>query len=75
VRSIKSECLAQIIPIGERYLRYTVTEYTEHYHHERKHQGLDDELIDRRTKNYSGGRTIECRENLGGLIRHYRRAA
>jgi len=30
-RSIKSECLAQIIPLGERHLRHAVKEYTEHY--------------------------------------------
>ena len=30
VRSIKSECLAQIIPLGERHLRKAVKEYTEH---------------------------------------------
>lgn len=35
VRSIKSECLAQIIPLGERRLRRAVREYAEHYHHER----------------------------------------
>ncbi len=32
VRSIKSECLAQIIPLGERHLRAAVKEFTEHYH-------------------------------------------
>lgn len=32
VRSIKSECLAQVIPFGERHLRHAVKEYTEHYH-------------------------------------------
>jgi transposase InsO family protein len=30
VRSIKSECLAQIIPLGERHLRRSVSEYIEH---------------------------------------------
>lgn len=30
VRSIKSECLAQIIPLGERHLRNAVAEYTVH---------------------------------------------
>jgi transposase InsO family protein len=40
VRSTKSECLAQIIPLGERHLRKAVKEYTEHYHFERNHQGL-----------------------------------
>ncbi len=43
VRSIKSECLAQIIPLGERHLRNTVADYTEHYHTERNHQGLDNQ--------------------------------
>ncbi len=41
VRSIKSECLAQIIPLGERHLRLAVREYSAHYHGERNHQGLD----------------------------------
>jgi putative transposase len=40
VLSVKSECLAKIIPLGERHLRKAVTEYTEHYHVERNHQGL-----------------------------------
>jgi putative transposase len=31
VRSIKSECLAQIIPLGERHLRNAVSEYAAHY--------------------------------------------
>ena len=30
VRSIKSECLAQILPLGERHLRRAVHEYAEH---------------------------------------------
>ena len=38
VRSIKSECLSQIIPLGERHLRNAVKEFTEHYHFERNHQ-------------------------------------
>jgi transposase InsO family protein len=32
VRSIKSECLSKIIPLGERHLRLVVSEYVEHYH-------------------------------------------
>lgn len=75
VRSIKSECLAQVIPLGERHLRTAVQEYTEHYHHERNHQGLGNELIDHHAEDYSGFGSIECRERLGGMLRHYRRAA
>jgi transposase InsO family protein len=47
VRSIKSECLAKIIPLGERHLRLVVSEYVEHYHLERNHQGLENQLIER----------------------------
>lgn len=75
VRSIKSECLAQVIPLGERHLRHAVKEYAQHYHRERNHQGLGNELIDRYPEDYSGPGSIECRERLGGLLRHYRRAA
>ena len=35
VRSVKSECLAKIIPLGERHLRKAVKEYTEYDHLER----------------------------------------
>jgi len=46
VRSIKDECLSRVIPFGERHLRRTITEYVEHYHRERNHQGLANELIE-----------------------------
>jgi hypothetical protein len=44
VRSIRSECLAKTIPLGEQHLRHAVKEYTEHYHAERNHYGLDNQL-------------------------------
>ena len=75
VRSIKSECLAQIIPLGERHLRQAVTEFTEHYHVERSHQGLDNRLIDdeRCRANLNGD--IERLERLGGVLNYYYRRA
>ncbi|MBW2401730.1 MAG: hypothetical protein JRG80_21165 [Deltaproteobacteria bacterium] len=50
-------------------------EYTEHYHFERNHQGIGNELIDdqRGRTNMSGD--IECCERLGGVLNYYRRAA
>ena len=75
VRSIKSEYLAQIIPLGERHLRKAVTEFTEHYHLERNHQGLKNRLIDGARN--SGTRTgpIRCHERLGGTLNYYYREA
>ena len=45
VRSIKDECLRRVIPLGESHLRRTITQYVEHYHRERNHQGISNELI------------------------------
>ena len=45
VRSIKSECLNKMLIFGERHLRYVVHEYMEHYHTERPHQGIGNNII------------------------------
>jgi hypothetical protein len=39
VRSVKQECLSKLILFGEVALHRALTEYTEHYHAERNHQG------------------------------------
>jgi putative transposase len=75
VRSIKSECLAQVIPIGERHLRRAVREYVDHYHGERNHQGIGNRLIDSLVDVSRTSGSIVCRERLGGLLRYYHRAA
>jgi putative transposase len=73
VRSIKEECLSQVIPLGERHLRRAVTEYTEHYHVERIHQGLGSALIDGLAHEDRG--RVECRGRLGGVLKYYYRRA
>ncbi len=75
VRSIKSECLEQIIPLGERHLREAVKEYTKHYHIERNHQGLDNKLIEDQRGLVNMNRDIECHERLGGILKYYYRRA
>ena len=75
VLSIRSECLDQIIPLGERHLRKAVREYTEHYHAERNHQGRGNELIETPCEEPNMDGTVECQERLGGVLKYYRRAA
>ena len=75
VRSVKSECLAQIIPLGERHLRKAVREYTEHYHFERNHQGLDNQLIEKPIDEPNMYDAVDCRERLGGILNYYHRRA
>ena len=45
VRSVKEECLSKIILFGERSLRRALSEYVEHYHAERNHQGKSNVLL------------------------------
>ena len=75
VLSVKSECLAKIIPLGERHLRKAVKEYTEHYHLERNHQGLDNELIEKPRNEPQLDGVVECQERRGGVLKYYYRRA
>jgi len=75
VRSIKEECLDRLIPIGERHLRRAITEYVEHYHRERNHQGIDNELIAGAVVGEGQRGRIRRRSRLGGLLNYYERAA
>jgi len=75
VRSIKSKCLAQIIPLGERHLRHAVKEYTEHYHVERNHQGLENRLIEEQQGVVDLNSAVAHHERLGGVLNYYERRA
>ena len=73
VLSIKSECLNRMILFGEASLRRAVREYLQHYQTERPHQGLENETLDVTPRVTNG--PIRCTERLGGLLKHYDRAA
>ena len=73
VRSIKEECLDQMIIFGEHNLRRAIREYMAHYHTERNHQGLGNELIDPVVENARRTSEVDCRERLGGLLKYYHR--
>jgi putative transposase len=42
---VKEECLSKVILFGERSLRRALSEYVEHHHAERNHQGKDNVLL------------------------------
>ncbi len=75
VRSIKEECLDRMIVLGESSLHRAIREFVEHYHGERPHQGLSNEVIDGCDRRPTSETEVRCEERLGGLLRHYRRAA
>ena len=72
VRSVKEECLSRLILCGEGSLRYALTQYVAHFHHERNHQGKGNVLLFPMVSadsEYQG--LIQCRERLGGLLKYY----
>ena len=75
VRSIKEEALEQMVMLGERALYYAIQQYLAHYHAERNHQGLANQLIAPELGLGSSSGQIRCRERLGGLLRYYYRDA
>jgi putative transposase len=74
VESVKSEGLDRMVLLGEEHLRTAVREFVHHYHDERPHQGLGNELIAPQTTVIGTGQ-IKCRERLGGLLKFYYRQA
>ncbi len=75
VLSVKSECLDKIVPLGERHLRASLRSFVEHYHRERHHQGLDNQLIQPSSSHAIDGGPVKCHERLGGTLKFYYREA
>jgi putative transposase len=72
VRSVKEECLSRLILFGEASLRHALTQYVEHYHHERNHQGKGNVLLfPMVSPDAERAGPIQCRERLGGLLKYY----
>jgi transposase InsO family protein len=75
-RSIKEECLGRMILFGEASLRRAIREYVEHYNRERPHQGIGNRVIESTAHRAPTATSrIVVQERLGGLLKHYRRAA
>jgi transposase InsO family protein len=73
IRSIKSECLGQMIFLGQRPLDRAIKEFVEHYHDERSHQGIGNRLVSGAVPQSEG--SIEVRRRLGGMLSYYHRRA
>jgi transposase InsO family protein len=75
VLSIKSECLERMVFFTDAALRRALWAYTSHYHRERNHQGLGNELIEPLNVHDRGGGEVRCHERLGGMLKYYYREA
>jgi transposase InsO family protein len=75
VRTVKDECLDQLILFGERSLRHALDEHLAHHQHERNHQGLDNVIPFPLQRTDCREGAILKSERLGGLLNYYHRAA
>ena len=71
VRSIKEECLGRLILFSEGSLRHAITQYVEHYHEDRPHQGVGNRTLELAIAGSPPAESAQCRERLGGLLRSY----
>ena len=67
----QSGATTPLVPLSERHLRTAVTEYVVHYHTERNHQGLGNELITPLPASANDAGPIVSRERLGGTRLEY----
>jgi hypothetical protein len=70
--------LSKLVPLGENHLRRAMSEYMEHYHRERNHQGVGNRLLtpgEPVVRSANGNAPVERREQLGGLLNFYYRSA
>jgi putative transposase len=75
VRSVKEECLSKVILFGERSLRRALSNFVDHFHAERNHQGKGNVLLFPRVNDREREGPVRCRERLGGLLRYYHQEA
>ena len=76
VRSVKTECLSQLILFGEGSLHRALSNFCQHYHGERNHQGKGNTLLfPRPSPECARTSIVRCRERLGGLLKYYHREA
>jgi len=75
MRSMKDECLNKMIFFGEKSLRRALSEFEKHYHTERNHQGLGNNIIDFKEEAGLSSGSVQRRERLGGILNYYYRDA
>jgi len=82
VQTLRTECLDHFLICGEKHLRHVVSEFVAHYNLERPHQSrgnvplpdADRPASDPPILKLPTG-AVQCRERLGGLLKHDSRAA
>jgi putative transposase len=86
VRTVRSECLDQLLIVNERHLERVLRSYVRHYNGHRPHQGIAQQIpaptlfspmlgATSPQPSCSHHRSVQRRDRLGGLIHEYELAA
>jgi putative transposase len=75
VRTIKESCLERMILFGEESLRTAIQNFVAHYHTERNHRGLANQLINPEPGYLGNKGSVQRRQRLGGMLSYYYRTA
>ena len=74
IRSVRAECLDQLLILNEVHRRRVLTEYIDYYNRARPHQGLQQQAPIPFQRGPDHG-SVHCRDVLGGIIHDYWRQA
>ena len=79
IQSLKYEALNHFIVFGLEHFDHIVSEYVAYYHECRPHQGIGNRLISEGEEDEPPAVTsldqVRCETRLGGILKHYYRAA
>jgi putative transposase len=73
--TLRREILNRMIFFGAEHLRGALTEFVAHYHGERPHQAMGNEILEPGAEVGKTVGAIHRRDRLGGFLRYYHRAA
>ena len=73
VRSVRTECLDQLLIFNQRHLEHVLKDYLNYYNRARPHQGLAQQIPIPLSRTSAG--PIRYHEVLGGILRDYYRDA
>ncbi len=74
IGTLKRECMDYFFCLSLRQVDYILKEWLTHYHKERPHQGLGNNVLAVDFAPQTEGQ-VRCRERLGGVVREYYREA
>ncbi len=76
VQTVRQECLDHFVVFGEDHFRHLLSEFTDYYNRCRPHQGVGNRPVSGEPPAPAEPvGAITCAERLGGLLKHYARAA